>query len=47
MPAQQRQCAKCGDAPAGPGGVLCEPCRIAIEQSLDAYRSPRSKDDVS
>jgi hypothetical protein len=47
MPAQERPCAKCGDAPAGPGGVLCEACRAAIEQALDAYRSSGKHGSVS
>jgi hypothetical protein len=35
---QQHLCAKCGDAPAGPGGVLCGPCRVDLERALEAHR---------
>jgi hypothetical protein len=28
-----RTCSKCGEAPAGPGGILCGPCRTAIEEN--------------
>jgi hypothetical protein len=29
--AKPRTCAKCGKAKAGPGNVLCPPCKTAIE----------------
>lgn len=24
-------CSRCGEAPPGPGGILCAPCKTAIE----------------
>jgi hypothetical protein len=44
---QHRLCAKCGDAPAGPGGVLCGPCRASLEQALEAHRPAVRQDDAS
>jgi hypothetical protein len=32
--AEPRICSKCGVAPAGEGGVLCEPCGAEIESQL-------------
>lgn len=28
-----KTCSKCGEAEAGPGGILCGPCRQAIESA--------------
>jgi hypothetical protein len=28
--ASSRACSACGQAPTGPGGILCEPCAVAI-----------------
>jgi hypothetical protein len=30
-PAEPRACAKCQHAEAGPGGILCGPCKGALE----------------
>lgn len=38
MPDPSRPCSKCGEQPAGPGGVLCPGCAAEIEARLDAYR---------
>jgi hypothetical protein len=29
-----KTCSLCGQAPAGPGGILCGPCKTAIEAKL-------------
>lgn len=34
---QAPRCAKCGNAPAGPGGIICPTCKATIE----AQRLPR------
>ena len=44
---QLRLCARCGDAPAGPGGVLCGPCRVTLEQAVDAHRPADEQGDAS
>ena len=36
--AEPKTCSKCGEQPAGPGGVLCPSCVAEIEARLDAYR---------
>jgi hypothetical protein len=35
-------CAKCGDRPAGRGGVLCPECNQAIDKALNDVWSPPS-----
>jgi len=30
---EPKTCAKCQEAPAGPGGILCPPCKTAIENA--------------
>lgn len=35
----ERTCAKCGERPAGPGGVLCDPCLEQLTQQYDNYWS--------
>jgi hypothetical protein len=32
-----KTCSKCGEAEAGPGGVLCEECRLALESAPLPY----------
>jgi hypothetical protein len=32
-----RVCSKCGDAPAGPGGILCPPCLERIQDRPMSY----------
>jgi hypothetical protein len=34
---EERTCAKCGERPAGPGGVLCGPCLDQLTQQYDNY----------
>jgi hypothetical protein len=41
---QYRDCCKCGVAPAGPGGVLCEPCLERIKTATPWLNIPLSPD---
>lgn len=41
---QQRDCSKCGAAPAGPGGVLCGPCLQCIKTSAPWLSVPSPPD---
>lgn len=36
---EERTCAKCGERPAGPGGVLCGSCLDRLTQQHDNYWS--------
>jgi hypothetical protein len=36
---EERTCAKCGERPAGSGGVLCGPCLDLLTQQYDDYWS--------
>lgn len=36
---RERMCAKCGDRPAGAGGVLCGPCLALLTEQHDQYWS--------
>jgi hypothetical protein len=38
--AGSRTCSRCGEAPAGEGGVLCESCRAEIESQLAQLYGP-------
>jgi hypothetical protein len=38
--AEPSTCSKCGVAPAGEGGVLCESCRAEIEAQLARLYGP-------
>lgn len=38
-----RDCAKCGTAPAGPGGILCPPCTTAIAAVGQAERDAAAR----
>jgi tetratricopeptide (TPR) repeat protein len=38
-------CAACRDAPAGPGGILCPACRVAIESRSSAMKPDEDSDD--
>ena len=35
-----RLCQKCGKNPAGPGGILCPECKIAIETRMYPSTNP-------
>jgi hypothetical protein len=43
-----RTCSRCGQAPAGGGGVLCGACRSEIESQLARlYGAPEDRPDES
>jgi len=34
QPPEGARCANCGERPPGPGGILCPPCKQAIEHRV-------------
>lgn len=44
-PSPAKPCAKCGTAEPGPGGILCPPCKEAIE-SAPLYPEPGNGTEV-
>ena len=42
MTDKPRMCSKCGEQPAGPGGILCPACVTAIEAARGGYRHSAS-----
>lgn len=42
--AEPKMCSKCGEQPAGPGGVLCLSCVASISAALDAHRTSDDAD---
>jgi hypothetical protein len=40
QPPEGAQCAKCGERPPGSGGILCPPCKTAIEARIYQQQDP-------
>jgi hypothetical protein len=47
MAEQGRTCAKCGERPAGEGGVLCPTCHASLSDAMAGYWHERSVVDSS
>ncbi len=45
QPPEDARCAKCGEHPPGPGGILCPQCKTAIEARIYERQEPDQAND--